>query len=558
MRSLSILKLFLVIAVLPCASASFAQPKVDKIKVKVRMSADQEADARLMPYSIIQSDGNSIMMMRSGEFDVRAFGKLTARLDLYDRAKLTYVRSMEPVMRGKAREKLLLEDLVLFGGKPMLIARYNGEAEVALYSQTIDPNLTKPPPNFERFCTFPIELKEFKPLVVSAGSAMRSPFQVTISRDSTHMLVYSPEVRDAETDEAMYLMALVDRSMNVTWQNILRIPGNSNHTRLLDVELDDAGNGYVLVRNDFKGRDFVDGKPNFEIVLYRLSEGDIANAPFTLDPGYWPTGGVLEPLSGGRMACAGIYASSEEQRYKLLGNYVTIFEAGSAEMGQPTLMPFTGGNGLEDEGAPDEEEEEKPKEEEDATKQEKKDEKRMSSATDIIATVPRSDGGFFLVNEVNYARVSRNMQTGSSSTSYYHGPVQVRSFTKDGVEQWSTIYRRWTASGSPLLGRVFAAEFNDQLFLFMLDSDEMIERRKAGEKISPKHGREPYSVYVTFDDKGAYRTKAVLKSDTNKDYIGGWNLMRTGKAEYIALGTEKLVSGKFLPVKIEFTLETKK
>ena len=385
----------------------------------------------------------------------------------------------------------------------------------------------------------------------------RSPFNVTISRDSTHMLVYSPEVRDAESDAAMYLIALLDRNMNVVWQHILRVSENAHRSRLIDVELDDAGNAYVLVRNDFKGRDFIDGKPNFEVVLYRLSEGDIANAPFTLDPGYWPTGGVLEPLSGGRMACAGIYASSEEQRFKLLGNYVTVFEAGSAEMGAPKLMPFTAGSGLEDEGAPEEDDEEKPKED-DSTKQEKKDEKRMSSATDIIATVPRSDGGFFVVNEVSYARVSRNTQTGSSSTTYYHGPVQVRSFSKDGVELWSTIYRRWTASGSPLLGRVFPAEFNDQIFLFMLDSDEMIERRKAGDKITPKHGREPYSVYVSFDEKGAYRTKAVLKSDTNKDYIGGWNLMRTGKGEYIALGTEKLVSGKFLPVKIEFTIETKK
>jgi len=140
---------------------------------------------------------------------------------------------------------------------------------------------------------------------------------------------------------------------------------------------------------------------------------------------------------------------------------------------------------------------------------------------------------------------------------YVHGPVQSRCIDKAGNETWSTDFRRWTASESKILGRVFCAEYNDQLFLFLLDSEEMAERRKAGEKIKPNHIKGPYSAYVAFDENGGFKIKSILKSDKEEDFISGWELVRTGKDEYIALGTEKLMSGRFLPVRIEFSTESK-
>ena len=126
-----------------------------------------------------------------------------------------------------------------------------------------------------------------------------------------------------------------------------------------------------------------------------------------------------------------------------------------------------------------------------------------------------------------------------------------------GKELWSTDFRRWVSSESILLGRVFCAEYNDDLYLFLLDSEEMAERRKAGEKIKPNHIKGPYSAYVTFDDDGGFKIKSVLRSEKEEDFISGWEMVRTGKDEYIALGTEKLAGGRFLPVRIEFSTETK-
>ncbi|MBK6830370.1 MAG: hypothetical protein IPG92_06295 [Flavobacteriales bacterium] len=536
-----------------------AQPAAtDKVKVKVRISGDQDADARIMPYSIIRSSPTSIMMLRSPEFDVRAFTKLTPRLDLYDREKLTYIRSMEPVMQRLHQEKLLLEDLVLFNKKPMLVARGGGDQEVVLYTQYVDPHLTKQPPAFDRLCSFPVQVKEHRAVIVQAGSATREPWYTAFSPDSTRMLIHSPELKDTDDGGAFILLAMVNKDLTVEWQHILRLSDKYNRTEALDVEIDNNGTAFLLVKNRFKGREIKGDIVNFEVMLHKVNANDITETPFPFDAGYYPTGGILQTLTDGRVACVGIYAQVEGR--KLLGNFIAFLHADSASMGFPQLMPFSGEGDLNEELAEEEvvNEKEEKKEEEDATKAEQKDKKRMNANTDVIAILPRVNGGFYLVNEVNYSAVYTNMQSGRRDQRFYHGPVQARCFEKDGTEKWSTIFRRWTVSGSPILGRVFPAEFNDQLYLFLWDSEEMAERRKEGLRIAPKHAGSPYSAYTVFDEKGGYRTKAVLKNDSDEDFISGWNLVRTGRDEYIALGTEKLVSGKFLPVRIDFIKETKK
>ncbi len=548
------------VALLTCAlcHTAAAQPAAaEKVKVKVRISADQDADARIMPYSIIRSSPTTIMMLRSPEFDVRAFTKLTPRLDLYDREKLTYIRSLEPVMQRLHQEKLLLEDLVLFNKKPMLVARGGGEEEVVLYTQYVDPHLTKQPPAFDRLCSFPVQVKERRAVIVQAGSATRDPWHTAFSPDSAHMLIHSPELKDTDDGGAFILLAMVSKDLQVEWQQILRLSDSYRKTDVLDVEVDNKGNTFLLVKNRFKGREFKDGEANFDVVLYQVNAADVAQTPFTFDAGYYPTGGILETLTNGRVACVGIYAQVEGR--KMLGNFITLLDPEAGAMEVPKLMPFSGEGDLNEETAEEEVMDEKEKKEsDDPTKAEAKDQKRMNAATDVIALLPRANGGFYLVNEVNYSSTFVNTQTGRRSQRFYHGPVQARCFGKEGQEEWTSLFRRWTSSESPILGRVFPAEYGDQLYLFLWDSEEMMERRKAGQRIAPKHMGSPYSAYAVFDNNGGYRTKAVLRADNDEDYISGWRLVRTGRDEYIALGTEKLVSGKFLPVRIDFIKETKK
>jgi hypothetical protein len=234
---------------------------------------------------------------------------------------------------------------------------------------------------------------------------------------------------------------------------------------------------------------------------------------------------------------------------KTIGNFLGSFDAGSTDMGEVTLLPFSQSTTLSDEGEPEDDDP--------ASKFEQKDKQRLNFSTDLIALMPRSDGGYFLVNEVYYSYTYYNTTAKRQVTMYVHGPLQVRLMDSSGKERWSTDFRRWTRSESTILGRVFCAEYNDGLYLFLLDSEEMAERRKAGEKIKPNHIKGPYSAVVSFDAEGKYKIKPVLKSDKEEDYISGWEMVRTGADEYIALGTEKLVSGRFLPVRIDFVTETK-
>jgi hypothetical protein len=521
-----------------------AQSGAEKVKVKVRISSDDDAKAKLRPVGMLRSGPNQIMMMRSGEFDVRAFGTLKTTLDLYDRTKLTYIRSQEPGSKSTNGDEVKVDALVYFAGKPMLIGHSTTDNGVTVHYQAQDPALTKLSRNYEPLLTWATKAKDKKPMVVAAGSALRQPYFVTISQDSSHMLVASPEIRSKETGEAIYLLAVVGKDLSVKWQHTAQVNVKAKKSSIEDLEVDNQGNAYFVVKNELEREETKGSKNKHELKLFVATSEGVQETPVKLNGGNFPTSATLQHTDDDRVVCAGVYGTETEKKNKKLGNFVVVFKAGSTEQANTVLIPFTG-TGLEGEADDGED-----------TKAEAKDKDRMDYNTDVIAVIARSDGSFFLVNEVFYISIVTDSQ-GRQTTRYVHGPVQVRCLEKDGKERWSTIFRRWVSSGSYIVGRVFCAEFEDQLFLFMLDSEEMAERRKAGDKISSKHIKNPYSAYVAFDDKGGFKIKPVLRSDKNEDYISGWELVRTGPNEYFALGTEKIFGGRFLPVKIEFSKETK-
>jgi hypothetical protein len=525
--------------------ACLAQAGDDKVKVRVRISTDDDAKAKLRPISMVRSTANHVMMLRSGEFDVRAFGTLKSSLDLYDRNKLTYVRSQEPVTTASNGDEVKVDALVFFGGKPMLVGHGNNEATTTVYYQVQDPALTRFMRGYEPLVTFGAEVKERRPMVVSAGGALRQPYTVKVSNDSSYMMIASPEIRDKESRSAFYLMAVVDKQMNVLWQQVVDVNSAAKSSSLESAEVDDQGNVYFVVKNTLPSAETKGSKNKHELKVFVASGSGVEEAVIKLPGDAFATSATLQYTADDRVVCAGVYGSEEEKRSKKLGNFIYVLEAGSAEAENTVVIPFNG-TGLEGES-----------DDPDDTKATTKDKERMEYNTDVIAVLPRKDGSFYLVNEVFYISSYYDMQAKREVTRYVHGPVQVRLLEKDGTERWSTIFRRWVSSLTPVVGRVYCAEFNDQLFLFLLDSEEMAERRKAGDKITSRHIRDPYSASVAFDSKGGYKIKPVLRSDNGEDFISGWELVRVGPGEYFALGTEKLFGGRFLPVKIEFSLDGK-
>ncbi|MBK7383392.1 MAG: hypothetical protein IPI81_08650 [Flavobacteriales bacterium] len=549
----NVLLLPLIVGALVSTLTLPAQSKTeDRVKVKARMALEHKPDGTMMPYSIIRSSPTAIMVFRSPDFDQRAFTKRSPRLDVYESEKLTYMRGLEPLLERSGHERLLLEDLILFGGKPTMIARTGGQEEIALYYQNVDPHLTRPPPAFDRICAFPVEVKKRQALYARAGNATRERWSTVMADDGGHLLIHSPELRNADDGDAMYLLAMVDKNMHVQWQQILHVDGGSERSEVLDAAVDSTGTAYVLIKYRYKDGAPGGGAPDYEVVLHRIDADDMSRMPFGMDGGYYPTGGILQPMAKGRIAFAGIYATAEGNRK--LGNFISYVDTSEAGISTPQVMPFTDGVDLEAEevtGVDDSKKEEEPKED-------KKSQKRLHSTTDVIALLPGPDGGLFFVNEIGFAAVYTNPETARRYQRFYHGPIQARLIDKNGELKWTTLFRRWTTSDDPLMGPALSTVFNDQLYIFLWDSDDNVEQRKAGGKILAKQGSGSYTAYVYFDEKGAYRTKPVLRNDSKSGMICGWTLVNTGKDEYMTMGTESLNTVDYYPVRIDFIKETKK
>lgn len=542
----------LVIALAASALTSSAQPpgkSDDKVKVKARMAEKHKPEASMMPYRVVRGSSSSYIVFRSPDFDARAFTKQSPRLDAYDRERLTYQRSIEPLLERRGHERLLLEDLVVINRRPTLIARTGGREEVALYYQHIDPNLTRQPPAFDRLCAFPVEVKERQALYAKAGNATRERWSTVTAADSSHLLIHSPELRGAGDNDAFYLMAMLDHQMNVKWQHIMRVSSGSDRSDVLSAAVDSAGTAYLVIKYRYKEGAPGGGASDYEVVLHRVDADDMGRVPVSMDAGYYPTGGLLQQIGKG-LAYAGIYANAGRK----LGNFIAWTDTSETGLSQPVLYPFADGVDLEAEEVTGVEENKK----EDDAKSGKKEQKRLHSTTDVIRLIPRKDGGFFIVNEVSFAASYIHPETAKLYQRYYRGPVQARSIGKDGQAAWTTLFRRWSATTDPIMGRAFPVAFNDQLHVFLTDSDAAVELRKSGGKITPKQGSGGYTVYVYFDEKGAFRTKPILRNDGKDAQIAGWELTRTGTDEYIVFGTNSTIEVEYLPVRLDFIKEVKK
>lgn len=553
-----IARLLSLLALIFFTFTAFAQPKTEeKVKIKARMGLKHKPDGTMMPYSMVRTSGTSYVVLRSPDFDQKAFTKQEPRLDLYESEKLTYIRSLTPLLQRSGKEKLLLEDFVMFNRKPTLIARTGGQEEVALYYQTVEPHLTRQPPAFDRICGFPVEVKERKAMYEGKGNSTREKWSTVIAADSMHMLIHSPELRPTDDGDAFYLLAMVDKQMQVKWQHMLRVDNGSDRSDVLDAAVDSAGNAYVLIKYRYKDGASGGGAEDYTVVLHRVDANDMSGMPLGMDAGYYATGGLLVPWGKHGIAYTGIYAEGDRKQGNFLVTDITrTYESDSAaaEGRRPKLMPFADGVDLESEEVSGKE---GAKKEEDG-KDEKKENKKLHSTTDAIALIPRADGGFFIVNEIAFSAVWINPESARRYQRFYHGPLQARSFNKDGQELWTTLFRRWSTSDDPILGRTYPVAFNEQLYLFLWDSEATAEDRKAGAKITPKSASGLFSIYAWFDDKGLVRTKPILRNDNDSDLISGWQLTRTGKDEYVLMGTGSLTTVEYLPVRIDFIKETKK
>ncbi len=493
----------------------------DRLKLKVRMSTDSQAEDKRQPRSFFRVSESNVMVMRVRDEGpgVQPFERMSPRFELYDRNKLGVVRQQEPVLKVPSG-MIFLEDLVLLGGKPIMIGarRDTIKGIVELHWQHLDPNLTKYHPPFEPLTTFDAMVKGTG-AVIPEGSAFRDPFFTTLSPDTNLMLVHSPMVVGTD-GKTRHLMVVVDKGMDVKWKRAMDVP---NNYRFESVQLDNLGNAYFVSRAPTKVTDKKDTTAT-SLQITMINGNEMTPCVNGLPQERHIKTLRFRPLLDGRIAVGGVHGGLDGRGEPTLGNFISFIVPGEAKLELLSTLKIDF------------------------------DPKDAYLATDIriMNLLPREKGGFFIVNEYHLRTDQPHTKLALSDLRWMHGPIMAIRTNAAGKEEWNSVFRRLHISWDPRVGEVFSLVFDDQLILFLLDSEELAARRKKDDKEqSHLDMKRSYSIYALFDDSGEAKAKAVLRSSGANDYIQGTELFKVGKSEYYVLGASKLGGSKLLPVKIE-------
>jgi hypothetical protein len=510
-----------------CISASIhlsAQTSTaDKLKVKVRISTESAVNDKRIPADLFPVGDNAVMILRNkdGGGGMQSYTKVVPTLELYDRAKLMRTREQEPILKVPAGH-LFLENVVWLGDKPVMIAarRDTVQGIVQLYWQYADANLTSAHRPFELLCAFDAKVwGTGKP--VPSGSAFRDEFFTAPSQDGSKLLIHSADVVDNDGD-ARRLMVVVDKAMQVIWQQTLDVEEGS---RNLEVQLDNSGDAIALVKRTFKPKEPKKDTTSYSIHLQRINDNGGQDIDMAVSKDRSVKSARLKALADGRMMCAAILHGTDAKGNAIHANYLGHLAAGAEQLTAISTRSFKHDT-------------------EDAVYT-----KGNMRPADILL---RKDGGFFVINEYYLETTVADAKLGLSGLRWVHGPLVISSVDAKGAELWSSTFRRVLYTSDHIVGDALGLVYDEQLFLFMLDSEELAEKRKKDEKkFTPQDSKSMYSVYAQFDKEGKTKAKPILRSSGANDYILGSRIWKLGEREYLVLGSSKLGGSRLQPVKIE-------
>jgi hypothetical protein len=490
--------------------------QADKSKLKARVSTATEVADDLVPVSMITTGGTVIILKdRAPGLDEKGVAKAIPKLELYDGQKLTLVRSTA------APEKLLkqtvvLEQLVDFAGSPFLIAtlRKMNNGSIAVMGTKVDPNLTKPSEPFEDLVVFETG---YSSAVFEPMNGKMDELQAKVSAKSGHLLITSPLLRTA--GRSAFLMASIDKARKVQWQHVVEIEPSITAAEITDAELDNDGNAWLLVRHVYSGRK--KGEVQSELKLFHVGAEGVRGIRFGLDREAYVKSAILKKGADGSIMCAGLHSSTAEG-WKGDQFFTVPVPATVDDLKEPRMV----GTSL---GLP----------------------QTNLEVRDLLKT---ADGNsIMVVEEYDYAEIAHH-KTLKKSWKHVHGPVHIFSLNKNGSERWNSTFRRSVHSDLRLLGAPLAAVFENELSLFLIDSEKQNAMRGTADKpLSYLDVKDPYSVQVTFNDAGKFRTRNILGTGLDATLIAAEELMPFGTNKYLAFGTRTMEGKGFLPVDLEFS-----
>jgi len=530
------------VALVLVTSAIHLHAQEDKTRIRVKMGMEGDGDARMFPVSLVKPAPNSILMHRDDRRGPDASKATGGRLDLYDRAKLGFLRTQPVVEKFTNGAKVDVEGVVVFGGRTLVIARNGGAASTALHVQILEPSITKMPAPYEPLCSWSVPFRTNAAPTERPGS-----FAFHFSPDSAFLLLRSPVLQNAQ-GQGMVLLAVLSKDLSVSWQSVVPAPEKMVRTDVLDAMVDVQGRAYLVLRNRANRSDVFEEKPTIAVTCLRVHGDTVVDLKVAMPKEVFVTQALLRATSKETIVLAGVYGKVEGQGIVAVGDFLVPMTVGNVEVPVPQMMLYPKEGSLVNEGEPP------------AVPGQKfveKDIERIETGVRLLDLLPRKGGGYYLVKELFFLENYFDLKDKRTKTRYIHGPVQASALDKNGAVQWNTLFKRWYQSDSPMFGDVLCGEYMDQLFLFLQDTEQMAALRKAGGKITTGLNDGPYTAYVTFDPQGAYKIKPVLKSDNESGYVCGQRLIRLGKDEYYTFGAEKPTGGRFLPVRIDMAQDAK-
>lgn len=511
--TMNFLRILPLLALLITGSA-FGQASKTKLKARVSTYSDVADD--LVPVSTV-TVGSSIIILkdRAPGLDEKGIAKAIPKLELYDGQKLSHVRSTVPSEKY-LKQPVMLEQLVEFAGSPFLIAslRKLDKGSISVMGTKVDPNLTKPSEPYEDLVVFETGYNgaSFEPMNSSSDE-----FEAKVSTKTGHLLITSPVLRTA--GRSAFLMASMDKSRKVQWQHVVELDAAISAAEIAGSELDADGNAWLLVRQQYKDRKA--GQIQEEMKLFHVSAEGVRGIRFGLDRDAYVKSAVLKRSADGSMRIAGLHSSTAEG-WKADQFFTVPVPTTVDDLKEPNIITTSL-------GIP-------------ATRLEVRDLLRSANGNDLL-----------IVEEYEFAEIAHH-KTLKKSWKHVHGPVYVFALDKSGNERWNSTFRRSVHSDHSVLGMPMAAVFENELSLFLVDSEKQNAMRGDDSKpLSHLDVKDPYSVQVTFDDAGKFRSRNILGSGLDATLIAGEHLKPFGANKYLAYGTRTMDGKGYLPVDLEFS-----
>ncbi len=485
----------------------------DKLKLKIRLLPELETTDKRPPVNAFPVGDRTVMVLRAPHNSdaVQHYGKQMPRFELYDRAKMNLLRGQDPVLKVREGE-LFLEQLVLFGGEPVMIAvrRDTVQGVVELHWQRVDPNLTRPHGLFEKLCSFDTRTWG-DGRKVSSGTGHRDRFETVISPDGNRMLIHAQGIT-ANDGDLMRPMAMVGPGMELLWYQTLEVEGKAP---VVGAIASNDGTAHLLERHRYAPADKRDST-TFRLKMLRVDADDVEETSFGLDKDRHVKSAVLRAATDGRIVCAGLFGGLNPKGERIIGEFLGTLSPGGDKLEGVSQRVFK--LGADDAQA-------------------------TGGSMRFLDVLPRSDGGYFLLREYHRETDKVDAKTSMAGLRWIHGPVVATSVDKEGKEEWSSVFRRLFYSTDRAVHDPIALVHEDKLMMFLLDNDVQLEKRKKDDhKLAHTDQKSPYSTYALFDEKGAFRSKSILQGTEGTQYLLGDRFWGLGPNDHLGLGSVRMNS----------------